>query len=66
MKELHCIENVTSHSTLQEGLDVLDPRKGEGVFVVTRSPKGWLTFEYPNNLICKVGFQGLDIAGLLG
>lgn len=64
MKELHCIEKVTSHSTLQEGLDALDPRKGEGVFVVTRSPKGWFTFEYPNNLICKVGFKRIDIAGL--
>ena len=63
-KDLRGIGNAKRHSTLKEALDVVNLHKGKAVFVVTRSPRGWLTFEYLNNSVCKVGFKGLDIAGL--
>ena len=63
-RPLKPVKNSSTLPTLNDAFNLVDLRKGKGVFLVTRVSNGWAIFEYAKFLICKVNFNELRIGGL--
>lgn len=64
VKELNSMTKSTPFTTLNEALGALNRRKGKDVVLLTRTPTGWIIFEYIGSSACKVEFKKLILGGL--